>query len=57
MLAEMDRQNAQDFAPGKPLTAELQAALHGLAARANAGELDPDAFSVSNDPRQRNFDA
>lgn len=57
VLAEMDRQNAQDFAPGKPLTAELQAALHGLAARANAGELDPDAFSVSNDPRQRNFDA
>lgn len=57
LLAEMDRQNAQDFTPGKPLTAELQAALDGLAARANAGELDPDAFSASNDPRQRNFDA
>lgn len=57
VLAEMDRQNAQDFAPGKKLTADLQAALDNLAARANAGEMDPDAFSNWTDPRQRNFDA
>lgn len=57
VLAEMDRQNAQDFAPGKKLTADLQAALDNLAARAIAGEMDPDAFSNSTDPRQRNFDA
>lgn len=57
VLAEMDRQNAQDFAPGKKLSADLQAALDNLASRAIAGEMDPDAFSISTDPRQRNFDA
>lgn len=54
VLAEMDRQNAQDFAPGKPLTIELQAALDAAAKRAAE---HPDDFTFQNDPRQRNFDA
>lgn len=57
VLAEMDRQNGHDFAPGKPLSQELQAALDNIAARAAEGTLDPDEFSISTDPRQRNFDA
>lgn len=54
VLAEMDRQNAQDFAPGQPLTNELQAALDAAAKRAAE---HPDDFTFKNDPRQRNFDA
>lgn len=54
VLAEMDRQNSHDFAPGKPRTAELQAALDAAAKRAAE---QPDDFTYHNDPRQRNFDA
>lgn len=57
VLAEMDRQNAEDFRPGSALSADLQAALDNIAARAAAGTLDPDEFSPATDPRQRNFDA
>jgi hypothetical protein len=54
VLAEMDRQNAQDFAPGSTLSKELDEAFALLSTRAEA---DPDTFSYQNHPRQRNFDA
>jgi hypothetical protein len=54
VLAEMDRQNAQDFAPGSERSKELDAAFHALAKRA---ETHPDDFTSATDPRQRNFDA
>jgi len=54
VLAEMDRQNAQDFAPGSERNKELDAAFLAMAKRA---EDHPDDFSSATDPRQRNFDA
>lgn len=57
VLAEMDRQNAQDFRPGTQANEDLEAAAAAMVARLQAGTLSDDAFTESTDPRQRNFDA
>lgn len=57
VLAEMDRQNAQDFAPGSEMTKELDAAAQAMAARIEKNADHVDDFTFRNDPRQRNFDA